>query len=145
MAQSFSSILDKQSSEIERPKPIPVGTYLCTVVGLPEHGKSSKKETPFVRFTLKPISAEEDVDEDKLKEMGGLEGKTLRATYYDTENSGYRLVEFLEHCGIDMEGKTPRQALDETPNASVKVFVIHESGANNESIYANVGRTMLAE
>ena len=32
--------------------------------------------------------------------MGGFADKTIRATYYITENSLWRLKEFLDHCGI---------------------------------------------
>ena len=53
-----ASILDEAPTEIDRPKPIPTGTYLCRVQGTPTYDKSSKKGTPFVQFTLKPISAE---------------------------------------------------------------------------------------
>jgi hypothetical protein len=56
---NFASILDEAPTEIDRPKPIPTGTYLCRVQGTPTYDKSSKKGTPFVQFTLKPISAEE--------------------------------------------------------------------------------------
>jgi len=41
---NFASILDEAPTEINRPKPLPEGTYLC-VVGQPEEGKSSKKGT----------------------------------------------------------------------------------------------------
>ncbi|HOA52104.1 MAG TPA: hypothetical protein PKI05_07590, partial [Thermogutta sp.] len=87
---NFASILDESPTEIDRPKPIPTGTYLCRVQGSPVYDKSSKKGTPFVQFTLKPISAEDDVDEEDLAEMGGLDNKTLRLTFYLTEDAVYR-------------------------------------------------------
>ena len=50
---NFASILDEAPTEIDRPKPIPTGTYLCRVQGTPTYDKSSKKGTPFVQFTLR--------------------------------------------------------------------------------------------
>lgn len=43
----FTSILNKPMAETERPKPLPVGTYLCMVQGQPEFGESNQKKTPF--------------------------------------------------------------------------------------------------
>src|SRR6266487_695378 len=126
MAQTatFSSILDETSSgTVDRPKPLPVGTYTCIVVGQPRFDKSSKLGTPFVEFTLKPIQAGEDVDEDALEEIGGIGNRTLRATFYLTEEAKYRLDKFLEDLGILEEGKTRSQMISETPNSQVLVSV----------------------
>src|SRR6185437_1001481 len=48
---SFSYILDKPATEIDRPKPLPVGTYTWSIQGLPKHDKSREKQTPYVEFT----------------------------------------------------------------------------------------------
>ena len=37
---NFASILDEAPTEIDRPKPIPTGTYLCRVQGTPTYDKS---------------------------------------------------------------------------------------------------------
>ena len=71
-APNFGALLDKPASEIERPKPLPQGGYICTVKGLPKFDKSSKKQTEFVEFTLQPVEAMEDVDQEALASMGGL-------------------------------------------------------------------------
>lgn len=49
-AQSFSSILDRAPSEIEKPKPMPVGSYITLLVGQPRIDKSTKKQTEFREF-----------------------------------------------------------------------------------------------
>ena len=58
-AASFESILDTPAEAVERPKPLPVGTYDVIVKGMPEHGQSSQKKTPFVRFTYALTEAHE--------------------------------------------------------------------------------------
>ena len=103
---NFASILDEAPTEINRPKPIPSGTYIC-VVNKWETGESSKKKTPFVRFTLTPIAAEEDVSEDDLAEAGGLEGKQLRTDFYITPDAVYRLSEFLLNRSSDLADVAP--------------------------------------
>src|SRR5262245_54045316 len=98
---TFGSILDKPSASVERPKPMPVGTYLWIVQGLPRYDKSSVKKTEFVEFTLRPLQASEDVDLEALDAVGGLDGKSTKATYYLTEDAVWRLKDFLDNCGVD--------------------------------------------
>lgn len=142
---SFESILDTPASDVERPKPIPAGTYDTIVVGLPEFGESSKKKTPFAQFTHKIVAAGEDVDEAELQEMGGIADKTIKNTYYTTPDALFRLTDFLEACGIDAEGKTVRQMIDETPNASCKIVVGHRASEDGQQIFAEVKRVLRAE
>src|SRR4051812_25646574 len=99
MAQSFGAILDRAPTEVDRPKPLPQGSYTCIVKGTPRFDKSSKKQTEFVEFTLAVQAAGEDVDEDSLKEWmtksdgtaRRLQDATIRATYYITEDALWRL------------------------------------------------------
>jgi hypothetical protein len=118
---------------------MPVGTYLCVVQGLPRFDKSSKKQTDFVEFTLQPIQAAEDVDQEALAEMGGL--RSIRHTFYITEDAAWRLKEFLDHCGIDLDGKSLRQGIDETPNSQVLVSLSHEASQDGTAKYARVAST----
>lgn len=142
---NFASILDESPTEVNVPPPMPQGTYTCVIQGAPRYDKSAKKGTDFVEFTLRPISAGEDVDDEDLANAGGLEGKTLRATYYLTEDAIYRLDEFHEHCGIDLtDGKSRRSRNDEVVNAEVGVFVKHRPSQDGSRIYAEIGRTMPA-
>jgi hypothetical protein len=142
---NFSSILDEAPSEVDRPKPLPVGTYTC-IVGTPAYDKSSKKGTPYVQFILRPIAAESDVDEGELSEMGGFENKTIRATYYLTEDAVYRLDEFHEHCGVDLSDEASRRTRnDEVVNAQVRAVVKHRTSDDGTQIFAELARTLPAD
>lgn len=123
---NFSSLLDDVVTEINRPKPLPIGTYTC-VVGRWERGESSKKKTPFIKFPLTVIAAGEDVDADELDAMGGFDGRRLSVTFYTTEDAIYRLDEFHSHCGIDIENNdlSRRQLNDEVLNSQVGVVISH--------------------
>ena len=143
---NYASILDESPTEIERPKPLPVGTYLCVVQGQPRYDKSSKKQTDFVEFTLRPIAAEEDVDEEALAEMGGFDNKTIRATYYLTEDAVYRLDEFHQHCGIDPEdGESRRNRNEAIVNAQVRAVVKHRNSQDGSTVFAELARTATAD
>lgn len=143
---NFSSILDEAPTEVDRPKPLPVGTYTCVVGGQPTYDKSSRKGTPFVMFTLRPTAAEADVDEEELAEMGGFDNKTIRATFYLTEDAAYRLDEFHVHCGLDLADESSRrQRNDEVVNAQVRAVVKHRSSDDGTQIYAELARTLPAD
>lgn len=143
---NFASIMDEAPTEIDRPKPLPAGTYTCVVAGAPERGKSSRKGTDFTMFVLKPISAEDDVDEDELSEAGGLDNKTLRATFYETPDAIYRLDEFHEHCGLDISKPMSRRMRnDEVVNAHVRAVVKHRASEDGSRIYAEISRTLAAD
>lgn len=140
---NFSSILDRPASEIKRPKPLPVGTYLCVLKGLPRYDKSSKKQTEFVEFLGIPQSALDDVDREELEACGGLEGKTIKLTYYITEDAAWRLKKFLEDLGFDMEDEDvkPRKAIESSAGSQVYVTIKHRASEDGKSVFAEVKDT----
>ncbi len=141
---NFGALLDKPASDVERPKPLPQGSYHCIVKGLPRFDKSSKKFTEFVEFTLQPTAAGEDVDEEDLAVMGGIANKTIRATYYITEDALWRLKDFLSHCGIEEDGSL-RNMIDQTPNCEVIAFIKHRASEDGQSVFAELAKTAPAE
>ncbi len=141
---NFGALLDKPASDVERPKPLPQGSYHCIVKGLPRFDKSSKKFTEFVEFTLQPTAAGEDVDEEDLAAMGGIANKTIRATYYITEDALWRLKDFLSHCGIEEDGSL-RNMIDQTPNCEVIAFIKHRASEDGQSVFAELAKTAPVE
>jgi len=158
---SFSSILDRAPSEIERPKPLPIGTYLCAVNGLYEDVVSSQKKTPGFKFKFSVLQAGEDVDQDKLNEWmqkkdgtsRTLADASLSTTYWDTPDAGSMLMDFLCDLGImtrDAEGAyeydgTGRAAMAETPGRQLLVFVKHRPSKDGQMFFAEVGSTAPVE
>lgn len=137
---NLEEILSKPATDFVAPPPLPVGGYRCVVAGLPEQIVSSKKQTPGFRFILKPIEIDEDVDEKELEEIGGLAEKTIRHDMWVTDGSAFMLREFLEHCGIDSEGKTLSEMIDECPNTEVMVYIKHEPN-NRGGFRATIAKT----
>lgn len=143
-AEKIGDILDRPSNEAAAPKTVPAGNYVCKVQGMPRFDKSSKKQTPFVEFLLVPTSAMDDVDADELSEAGGLTDKTFKATFYLTDNSEYRLREFLDACQVpdeddNGEALSHRARIEETPNAEVIVTMVHEPSADGQRMFAKPG------
>lgn len=141
---NFASLLDTDSQSVERPKPLPQGTYHCVVKGQPRFDKSSKKQTDFVEFTLQPTAAMDDVDQEELTSMGGFVDKTIKATFYVTENSLWRLKDFLDHCGVADEGSL-RSRIDEAMNSEVLAKLRHEASDDGQSVFARLGGTAPVE
>jgi hypothetical protein len=148
-AASFSSILDRAPSEIEKPKPLPTGSYNTLLVGQPRIDKSTKKQTEYREFTHKILSAGEDVDDDDLKTYLGdkkLTDVLIKNTYYITEGAVWRLKEFLEHCGIDLDQvDSLAEGIEETPGKQVGIFINHEASQDGTSVFARIGKTFVVE
>ena len=109
----FTSILDMTPDEVERPKILPPGGYVCVIKERPISDVSSMKETPYWEFVLHPVEALENVDEDSLAdaltrangEKRKLSDMTIRARFYDTEAAGFRLKKFLlQDCQLEPKG-----------------------------------------
>jgi hypothetical protein len=142
---NFASILDESPTEVNAPQPVPQGTYLCVIQGAPRYDKSTQKETPFVEFNLRPIAIEGDVDEEELEAVGGLEGKSFKATFYLTEDAVYRLDEFHQHCGLDLEdGNSRKNRNDAVMNAEVRAYIKHEPSRDGTRIFARFNRSLPA-
>lgn len=152
---SFTDILDRAPTEIERPKPLPVGSYITVIQGQPRHDKSQKKGTPFVEFTHKIISAQDDVDTDSLKEaltapdgsVKSLNDITMKNTFYLTEGSAFRLKDFLRDVGYDTDNSesTLRQMIEDCPGKTVGIFIGHEASQDGQSVFARINKTFAVE
>lgn len=153
-APSFGSILDKPPSETERPKPPPPGTYVAMVKQLPTPG-NAKTGTEFLEFTMQLLepfaneNGEKDVDEDDLaaaltKPSGDvvpLNEKTLRLTFYLTDDALWRFKKFLiDDLGIE-ESDTYRPMIDQTPGKECLVTVKHTPSKDGTTVFANITGT----
>lgn len=154
-APNISDILDRTGDQIDRPSPLPKGSYIMQVKGLPTYDKSSRKQTPFADFTLQPLQALEDVDEEALNEWGAradgsmkaLNDGSIHVRFYLTEDAAFRGVDFCRHCGVDIEEEkiTLRQGFERLAGCQVGVFVQHSPLLNSEGVRAEVGRTFSIE
>lgn len=140
---NFASILDESPEEVKLPPPIPVGTYIGIVQGLPNY-VTAKTGNEGTEFTIRLIAAEDDVDQDALEEAGGLEGKTVKVTFWHTEDSIYRLDQFHKDCGIDLKISASRRARnEECTGHEVGLVISHQPSRekNDTRIHHRVART----
>lgn len=139
---SFEEILKRPASDIQPPQALPVGTYHCVVDGVPEHGKSSQRQTDFLSFKFKILNVMDDVDKMAAAEQQVI-GKTITNPFYITDSATWRLTEFLgKHLDIDLgNGKSVEEAVAEAPGKQVLVVLRHEMGQDGR-IYNRVERTV---
>jgi hypothetical protein len=137
MATDFRALLGVKGSAVEKPKPLPVGTYYAQVTGW-EPTESSQKKTPGVKIGFQLTSADADVDQEQLAEVGGAAAvgkRKLSTTFWLTEDSTYRLKEFVENaCKIDMSERTFAECLPECIQATVKLALKHRLSEKQEII-----------
>ena len=60
----FTSALETTANDVEKPLDLPQGTYIWTVTKVPSQNTSQSGEWNIVEFPVKPVSAEDDVDEE---------------------------------------------------------------------------------
>lgn len=138
MAVDFSKILGKQAEAIEKPKPLPIGTYLCNNPKLPDFKAIGKNETPAAEFGL-VILAPVEVDMQELQEYGEIKGKNIRHRMFLTEGTEYRTKEELVNAfGVEEAGKTLGQLFNETINKQVIVTIRHRPSDDGTEIYHEV-------
>lgn len=148
---SFMDILNRPATEIEPPKPLPVGSYIATITGMPNAVKVGAAETDAYDFPAKIVAPGEDVDPDALKDWSGKSGKPVqganapRLRFFLTEDAVYRLKDFLKACGIDVDNKkkTLAELINEVPGRQVMIHVKHRpftrQGSTEMEIAAEVG------
>lgn len=139
MAVDFSKILRKQATEIEKPKPLPIGSYVAVNQKLPDFKGVGKNETPAAEFALVVLAPMDDVDPEHLAAYGDVKGKSVRHRMFLTEGTEYRTKEELVNAfGIEEAGKNLGQMFNETINKQVIVKIRHRPNDDGTDIYAEV-------
>ena len=128
---NFMSALDKPMDEIERPKPVPTGTYVGQIVGLPVAKevttKDGDKETMDVQ--IKIVSSMQIDNPDALSEYGDIStARPLRRTFWFSKPATPdELWAFKQFCTnvlkIETAGKTMKQVAAEMQGKQLVITV----------------------
>jgi hypothetical protein len=145
MAVDFSKILQKQSAEIEKPVPLPIGTYLCNNPALPSFVGIGKNETPCATFNLVVLQPSDDVDAADLAAIPNWKGKGIRHRMFLTEDSLFRTKEELVNAFALEEGdKSLGQLFNESVGKQVWVTIKHRPSDDGTTIYTEVEKLAAA-
>lgn len=149
---NFASVLDRPADEIKRPPPIPMGTYLAVVDGVPTNREVGEEKVPAWEFKLKLIQPQPDVDPEELARSGGITNRSINNLLFERgigrmtdEQAAWNFKRFLtEHLKIESEGKTMRQMMAEAPGRQVMVVIEHNPSQDGTEMFARVKATMAA-
>ena len=131
----FRELLAKPMDDVKRPPALPAGVY-HGVVSNHEFGTSSRKQTPFVRYTYTLQSLHEG-DEANLEGID-LSKRNPASTFYITEDALYRLKDFLESVGVSVGGRAVSECIPEAMNARVLVTITQRNSEDGKEIYNDV-------
>lgn len=136
------SLLDVPMDEIKKPPVWPVGTYYGFIEKY-EPGETAQKKTKFVRFIFRITRADESVPQDMLEGID-VTKRSFRKDFYLMEDKSqhWRLKEFLEKLGINVEGRTMGAALPEVTSKAVKIELTQKANQDNTEMYNEVGEVM---
>lgn len=144
---SFADILKTKASDVEAPKPIPVGTYQAVIDTNPK----IDPEKGIVEFQVKFLAAKEDVDPAALSDYGQINGATLRMTRWflakDPEEQprtdfGNKRF-FVDTLDID-ENLSFGEMIAQAPGRQLLVTVSHAPSKDGTQMYANIKQTAKA-
>lgn len=128
MPVNFSSLMNKPVGEVKRPVALPQGTYYGVISGH-ELVESGKKKTPGVQINGTLTHAHEDVDLNRSDDGQPLDPNGKRfprsgTTFWISEDSEYRLVDFITSFGI--EPSNYGQMLPQLAGQSVMLDIIEK-------------------
>lgn len=148
---NFTSILDKPAESLEAPKPVPVGTYLAIISGPEAYSKVGANQTDLVKWPVKLLQPQADVDMAALNEALSLKDGTtkslgdIKLTFdqFLTEASAFMVRDFLTNTlDISAEGKTLRQMISEALGKQMLVTIKHGlTKGDNPRVFATIDGT----
>lgn len=125
MDADFQKLLSQRVDDAKPPPVFPAGHYFG-VIRSQEYGKSAKKQTPFCRYMLQLTGPSDDVSADMLVDDEGapldVTKRQFRADFYLTQDSLFRLANFLKSINISTEGR----GFDETIPEAIGAQIIAE-------------------
>ena len=104
MASNISSFIKKPAGQAKKPPALPAGNYQYVIKGF-ETGDNNKNKTPYLRLAIGLLGYGEDIDQSEIDPGIDLSKRQMRKDFYLTDDSLWRLDEFIKTTGIDFEGK----------------------------------------
>ena len=142
---NFEEIANKSMNDIKPPPLLPKGTYLVGIVGVPEHVKSSQKQTDGYAVKVKFYQARDDVDQDILSAAlaeteSKLSDMEMDDTFWITDRSAFMYKQFL----TDVLGFSPdtsfKQANAEMPGMQYLLQIVHKPRQDGSGMRAEIGQ-----
>lgn len=149
---NFADALKTKAGAIERPPLLPIGTYSAIVSKVPTMETIGDGKWDTLDFMLRLQTAHDDVDQDSLKEYGGLGAQSVlrqRFMFNKEDEAAFNRTLFnlkrflLDHLKIEGTDDTQlNELINNSVNHSCNVFVQWRPDKNDaEVIYAEIKKT----
>lgn len=135
-APDFRERLSKPAASAKKPKALPAGSY-HGFIDRREFGESAKKKTAQVTFFLNQLVPGEDVDQAALADID-MAKKELRTIYYLTDSSDYRVVELAQSCGLNTDGMSIAECIENVLKQPVLITVTQRNSEDGKDVYNDV-------
>ena len=130
----FTDVLSLKPSEIEKPKPRPIGSYVGAVQKYELRDVSTKNgDRKICDFSVKLMMAQQVDDQAALAEQGDITDwfPLTHGIFYETPEGRYNLKQFLAETldispGSGKNEKTISEMLAESPGRQLLVTLRHE-------------------
>lgn len=130
---NFTDVLDTPMDSIERPKPLPTGTYIGQIVGLPSSKEVTTKngEQVTLNINVKLVTPQQLDNPDALSDYGDITtARPLQRTFWFSKPaSPEELWAFRQFCvntlKVDTTGKSMKQVCAELQGKQLIVTVGH--------------------
>lgn len=137
----FTSVLNQPIGSVERPKILPPGNYIATVVETPKLVEVGKDKLPTVQFLLKVLQPVGEVDMEAFQAAmaSSNNGVVLNhKRFVQTQQGQFALQEMLKAVFDAPEGMVFGEALAQCVGKQVIATVKHTPSTDGKQLYANV-------
>jgi len=132
----LSQYLNMRAGEAKRPQPLKVGIYKGRVSRY-EPGQNNRNNTPYIRIFVVPYEWPEGTTQDEIGDTD-LSRRQLRKDFYLTEESLYRLDDFLRSCGIVPNGQTYGELMSQVISMDVTFEVTHFQPTGSDTVFDTI-------
>jgi hypothetical protein len=139
---NLSSLLAISADDAKRPVALPDGTYYGIIKSFGEissknPNKDTGEKTPGLQFRINLTHAHPDVDLSDYEKEGGkpVAERTFNHDMYVTENSVWRLGEFLKSLGLDTAGRSLAELVPSAVNQAVLVEIAKNPAKDGKGYY----------
>lgn len=149
MAVDFREMLKRPVMSVERPRPIPAGSYIAVQKSykydVARYKAQDGSEIPIVRFTLQIQSATDDVPPELLEGIKDLTSRIVSKEYELTDERGlWGLRQYLEAAGAEglENGRSFHEAVEADTNNKAYLIEVTAtpSKKNPDDVFNNVGK-----
>lgn len=129
---NFESILSRAVGTSPKPKPLPIGTYLCVLVSHKVDNHVGKNDSDKLSYVAKVLQPQGDVDAEQLAAVpGGWQNKSLVPQFWLTEEDIWRFEAFARDVG-ELEGLSNGEAISRMVGKQMLIHTKHRAGEGDK-------------